>query len=255
MPAPIGAIAERWRALGGEHSFLGAPTSDEMDFSEGGRVNTFQGGVIYWWPDLGAHEVGEMFVHFQGLNCFATSGGIGSDEPYVVMGISVPGQEARSLRSQIFQDVDGGDTRPDQVLLYRGQPKGIQIVSQLLEHDAGEPAHYEEIMKAVASAAGSGVQSLIKLIPQVGPVLGTAAGPILAALNPAIAQVLENLVGLGDDLLGPPVKTVLTPRAMIQMAERPNVSERQVQFKIASELIVSGDGANYKIYFGGVKTP
>jgi uncharacterized protein with LGFP repeats len=40
-------------------SLLGAPTSDEMDVPgiAGGRMNTFQGGAIYWSPATGAHTV------------------------------------------------------------------------------------------------------------------------------------------------------------------------------------------------------
>jgi len=38
-------------------SVLGAPTSDVMDVPgvAGARMNTFEGGVIYWSPDTGAH--------------------------------------------------------------------------------------------------------------------------------------------------------------------------------------------------------
>jgi len=40
-------------------SILGEPTSDEMDVPgvPGARMSTFQGGTIYWSPDVGAHVV------------------------------------------------------------------------------------------------------------------------------------------------------------------------------------------------------
>ena len=96
---------------------------------------------------------------------------------------------------------------------------------------------------------------LIKAIPKVGPVLGFAAGPIFNALTPAIADALTGLFGLGDDLLGPPQTFVMTPRDMIMTAEGVNQTERSVGFKFQSPLIHSGDGADYKIYFGASKAP
>src|SRR5262245_13530108 len=53
-----GEIARKWRALGGESGFLGAPQTDETGTPDGvGRYNHFAGGSIYWTPRTGAHEV------------------------------------------------------------------------------------------------------------------------------------------------------------------------------------------------------
>ena len=57
-PSVIGAIRVKWLALGGPSSFLGQPITDELTPPDGkGRFNHFQGGSIYWTPELGAHEV------------------------------------------------------------------------------------------------------------------------------------------------------------------------------------------------------
>ena len=48
-----GAIRAKWGSLGFERGTLGYPTSDEFNSIDGGRVNTFQHGQIYWWPDMG----------------------------------------------------------------------------------------------------------------------------------------------------------------------------------------------------------
>ncbi|MCB9412117.1 MAG: hypothetical protein H6525_04615 [Actinobacteria bacterium] len=58
-PYPVyGAILSRYQALGMESSILRLPTSAEMNAAvPGSRVNTFQGGRIYWSPATGAHEV------------------------------------------------------------------------------------------------------------------------------------------------------------------------------------------------------
>jgi hypothetical protein len=55
--AVFGAIGDKYQALGGERSFLGAPQTDEADAPHGGRFNRFQNGVIFWHPQTGAHEV------------------------------------------------------------------------------------------------------------------------------------------------------------------------------------------------------
>lgn len=53
----VGAIADRWRALGGANGFLGQPLTDEQVSARGGAYNLFQGGAIYWTSSTGAHAV------------------------------------------------------------------------------------------------------------------------------------------------------------------------------------------------------
>lgn len=56
-----GAILRKWASLGWERSILGYPTSDEARIAGGrGRVNEFQRGKIYWFPETGAYEVYEI---------------------------------------------------------------------------------------------------------------------------------------------------------------------------------------------------
>jgi hypothetical protein len=53
-----GLIRDRWRAMGGEMSILGYPTTNETTTPDGvGRYNHFQKGSIYWTPVTGAHEI------------------------------------------------------------------------------------------------------------------------------------------------------------------------------------------------------
>lgn len=56
--AVVGAIREKWKALGWEQQFAGYPISDELKTPDGvGRYSVFQGASIYWTPRTGAHEV------------------------------------------------------------------------------------------------------------------------------------------------------------------------------------------------------
>ena len=53
-----GQIYEKWLSLGAETGVLGYPFRDESGVPDrSGRYSVFEGGSIYWKPDLGAHEV------------------------------------------------------------------------------------------------------------------------------------------------------------------------------------------------------
>ena len=52
----IGAIRQRWGALGWEQGYLGLPVTDEIRLPRG-AYQLFQGGAVYWSPASGAHAV------------------------------------------------------------------------------------------------------------------------------------------------------------------------------------------------------
>ena len=108
-----GDIKVRWNELGWERSYLGYPTSDEVDFPDGGRVNAFQNGGIYWWPDTGAMDINDVVVHYTGLMCFKETGEIdGTDEPYAIVGVVSPFGSG-AYRSRTYASVDSNTSRPD----------------------------------------------------------------------------------------------------------------------------------------------
>ena len=54
----LGAIANRYEAMGLTESLLGYPTTGDRPVGDGvGRFTRFTGGAIYWTPQLSAHEV------------------------------------------------------------------------------------------------------------------------------------------------------------------------------------------------------
>ena len=58
-----GAIKDKWASLGWENSFLGFPTTDETTTPDGfGRFNFFEGGAIYYHPNLGTYAVPKMIA-------------------------------------------------------------------------------------------------------------------------------------------------------------------------------------------------
>jgi uncharacterized protein with LGFP repeats len=52
-----GAIYDRWAAMGGMNSLLGAPTSPEASAAGSARYVTFDKGAVYWSPDSGAEPL------------------------------------------------------------------------------------------------------------------------------------------------------------------------------------------------------
>jgi uncharacterized protein with LGFP repeats len=52
-----GAIYDRWQAMGGMNSELGAPTTPESPGQGGARYVRFEHGAIYWSPGTGAAPV------------------------------------------------------------------------------------------------------------------------------------------------------------------------------------------------------
>lgn len=58
-----GSIKDKWASLGWENSFLGFPVTDETATPDGfGRFNFFQGGAIYFHPNLGTFAVPKMIA-------------------------------------------------------------------------------------------------------------------------------------------------------------------------------------------------
>lgn len=248
-----GDIRNRWEQLGWETSYLGYPISDEEAFDEGGRISVFQGGQVYWWPDTGAIDLKGVVVHYTGMVCFGETDwdqGSDSDEPYAIFALASP-DGTWTARTRVYDDVDGGEARPDLSELYRGKAGGLVIDTRVMEHDEGNPDVYLDEVKKAVGLASTGVTALVALIPVFGPILSAGVGAGLAAAQPKIAGAVNKALDLGDDTLGTGAVTI-TPRAMVLLAARTgNTTFKGVGYKLESPLI-SGDGASYKVYFGVV---
>ncbi|HET7028055.1 MAG TPA: hypothetical protein VFI28_10240, partial [Candidatus Limnocylindrales bacterium] len=248
-----GDIRRKWESIGWETSYLGYPITDEVDFAEGGRANEFQNGGIYWWPDVGAIDLRDVIVHYTGLYCFGETDwdqASNSDEPYAILAITTP-KVADTKRTQVYQDVDAGEARPDLLELYRGRPYGMNIGTVLMENDFGDPDRYKKQVQDVVMGVHTAGTIALGLIPVVGPIVAAIAGPALGSLMPSIGGALSDAFDWGDDKIGG-ATTTLTAKQMVLLAARTNNSTfNGIGFKAQSDLI-SGLGASYKVYFGVV---
>jgi len=171
-----------------------------------------------------------------------------ADEPYVVMGIVSP-NGSTSTRSQIFTGVDKREARPDNLEIYKGIPGGLGITVLLMEHDDEDPDRYKAALKIAVDKAALGLVELIKMIPDVGPVLSPIAGPIFSAVSPAVVDALNDAIGAADDRIDTQVLALSAKDMVVLAGQAPLLHFEGIDFKIESPLL-SGEGASYKAYFG-----
>lgn len=78
------------------------------------------------------------------------------------------GQQA-TPRTAIYEDVDAGDSREDNIELYRGLPYGLSVTAVLMEHNLADPNKYQETVKLAVDNASEGIAIGLRQIPYVGP--------------------------------------------------------------------------------------
>ncbi len=243
-----GDIRKRWIALKSEKSYLGYPTSDESNCPDNGRVNSFEKGAIFWWSDTGALDINDVIVKYKGLYCFKeTNEWSGSDEPYAIFGVTSI-FATKTFKTKVYGDVDAGETRTDNMELYKGKPNGIGLSIVLMEHDHGSPEKArKEVQKVIQTKHNIGTIAL-GLIPVIGIGIAAIAGPAIQTLVPGTAKVVTDVLGFADDKLGTQILR-FTAKEMILMARNSKTSkQKNIAFKFCTSNFRS-HGGNYKLYF------
>lgn len=246
-----GAIGERYDQLGGPAGWLGFPVRDEEAFPDEGRVSVFDRGSIYWWPDVGAIDLNDVVVHYTGLMCFGETDwdqSSDADEPYVLLNVISPVGNA-STRSRIYDDVDGGDSRPDAIELYRGKPYGMSVNVLLMENDFDDPDRYRPLVEQAVGTAAVGVTTAAAAVPYVGPLLALGVAAALKELSPVIIGAVNDVLDTADDRLGLEVVHLSAKQMVVLSARTPYSDLWGIGWKVETPLM-SADGASYKAYFG-----
>ncbi|WUD70276.1 hypothetical protein OG937_45975 [Streptomyces sp. NBC_00510] len=244
------AIEGHWLAHGGADGPLGNPTNGAQLLvldNEGGRASAYEGGSIYWWPDIGPQTVSKVVVRYRGMNCFhETNRFSGSDEPYFILGYQ--GDTGSGTLNPIqYDDVDAGGSFPYPIAeVYSGNPgKGLLLPAVLMEHDEGDPAHYHTLVAtAVGTAAGLTVAA-VALIVSVGA--GAVAAPLVTAAVPFLIEALDGAIGSAEDFIDQAVLAI-SARQLLTTWQQPLQYERDVEYDLATPLL-SGQGGAYKAYF------
>jgi uncharacterized protein with LGFP repeats len=90
-----GDIYGKWSQLGADLSYLGYPTTDELNNQTGGKYSNFERGTIFWRPDLGAHNVqGSIYTKWSQL---------GADLSYLGYPVSDEGNTATGGKYNNFE--------------------------------------------------------------------------------------------------------------------------------------------------------
>jgi len=244
-----GAIGSKWASLGWEKSWLGFPTSDELPFTQDGRVSVFEHGAIYWWSDTGAIEIGNVSLQYKGLFCFGETDwdrGSSADEPYAIFGVvPAPPYQPSEVITQIYDDVDAGDSRPDIMELYRGLPIGAVVVTRLMESDDGDPNKYREQVKVFTDWLGKKAKEACT--GEVGPTAGKICEVVWKEAKEKLEEWFNDLIGSGDDELGIQHR-IFTAKEMVTLASTPRKNFWGIEYHLESELF-DRDGATYKVYW------
>lgn len=242
-----GAINDKYNQLGGPSSWLGWPTSDEADFVDG-RGSRFQNGAIYWWADIGAFDLADIIVRYTGLFCFGeTNEASASDEPYAILSV-IPTVIDKTLttRTQIYEGVDRGKSREDNIELYRGLPYGLELSTVLMEHDLEDPDKYKETIEKAVEQMSKGAALGLAQIPYVGPFVAPVGEALLKAIGPDLVEGLNNLVGGKDDHIGT-VHMFISAKDMVRLARAGRENLNGILWQLDSPLISDGE-ASYKVY-------
>jgi hypothetical protein len=255
--AIYGDIRKKWAALGWERSYLGYPTSDEQDFSEDGRANSFQHGGIYCWGDVGTIDLRNVAVRYKGLYCLGTTDGFvnaqNDDYPYVIFGITTLGG-VRTIRSRIYDHTKPKQTKIESpaVEIYRGSPYGVNISIVLVEHNrlsSGDPAKVQaSVQDGLIAAHKVGVEAL-KYIPWVGPSLSTLADKNLPRFIPSAANWIASF--FSDRKIGAATIPFSGKRLVLLAARTAEMNDKGIGYKVLSSF--GSHGGSYQVYLDVVQ--
>lgn len=249
-----GEIRKRWTELGYERSYLGYPTTDEIDFPENGRVNGFQNGDIYYWHDTGPIDLKNVRIFYSGLYCVQESvedQSSNSDEPYVVIGVSAP-NNVTTFTTPIYSDVDTNESNLAWMEIYNGKPYGLSLSTVVMENDFGDPNKFRDVLQTILKTNHEIGTAALGVIPLVGPFIAAVVGSVLGELMPKIGDAINNALGTEDDLVGSSTK-ILTARELVMLTRDSIKIEHLIphKFYMNAATLINGrtPAGSYRIYF------
>jgi len=240
------AIQAHWATLPGDGGAIGGAVTDVNRISDGGYCQAFERGLIYWWPDVGAVNVAHIELVYAGMNCFNETKRLsGSDEPYFI--IAHVGDSNSGTSSPVhYQNVDAGGSFPfPSWVVYSGAPgQHLSVTVFGMEQDQGDPAQIQAKIAQALGAVGLAVGTVVSLAAT--PAAGAAVVTVAGALS-AISSVVVPIVASEDDAFGDSTM-MISAKTLVTAYLAPRKTDRSVVYDVSSDMI-SGDGANYKVYF------
>lgn len=187
-------------------------------------------------------------VRYKGLYCREETDGPFSDEIFVTTAVVTTNQgvnfegsvvkHPRNTPDNVYGDVDSGEERSGPVVaLWKGNSDYFSLVVSLWEHDEGDPDAYRaEIEKLVAAGV------------KVAESYNKALGEILKALEESIVDLINWIIGTGDDLLS--TETAVFTREQIEeiAMSQPTLGD-STSVLYHFDTTHKADGATYDVCF------
>lgn len=255
----FGAIGDKYVKSGGPTGWLGWPTAEEQAFAEGGRAVSFQNGGVYYWPDTGAIDFGNVIVRYAGLFAFGeTDNDSGSafdltgkirdgDEPYFVF--SVLGGQAPApivTKTQVYTKVRPKNARPDNLEIYRGPPFGAGITAVLFEEDFGDASKMRDTIEQGVQAAHQAGTGAALAIPVVGVAVAAGLEAGWQEYGDDVKKFIADRFGLEDDNIDTQ-SLFISAKQMILMSQAPRNQEHGISWHVNTKF--SGEGGSWMAYF------
>jgi hypothetical protein len=199
-----------------------------------------------------------VILHYTGFICFGEAdfnAGRGYDTPYAVVGVTGPYIQ-HAVTTRVYDHVNKGNTTEDVIELYRGQPVGLVIAAQLMQHGiAGDSsAEVKAKMEEDMVKGAKWIEDEIKSVVVVGPALADICGPVLEKVAPQIGDTLAGLLGLVDTDLGSDKITLTAKQMVVDTMRVQTRMDGPVPSKVQTALL-SRRGASYKLCFNMIGMP
>lgn len=211
----------------------------------------FEHGTIFWWPDTGAIDMGDVVVRCIGLHAFGEMDWdqlSGDDEIYALFSVLSP-LGAAAMTTAVAGGVDGGETHGYDVELYRGAPSGLLVTSTLMEEDFGGPENYLGDLQDGVDAVMEAGEKALYAIPYFGAVLGVAHDKLVTeSVKRQIAAGIAKTLDLGDDALGIQSASIGQKRMVTTAARSPLMRNWGWSYDFESDLF-SAHGGSWKLLF------
>jgi hypothetical protein len=257
--AQIASIGSLYLLNRGTRGPLGFPIGD-VNFSGDVPFREFAGGIIEC-PDNGPQCEGQwqVSITYLGFHCHEESDwdqSSNSDEPYFVFGVVWGGGGNQTTKTQVYEDVDGGEDRFElMTIMSQSGPPPVGIIVLGAEHDWGTPAEAEAKLR-------DAIKDIEAKLEGAGKTFGAFAGGTAGADSHVMPQWARDIYlgwfvewgvagfGLGDDPIGKATKLIFDYDAALKQWKPIPVKGQFGGNDYNLTLDVKGEKeGNYTLYF------
>ena len=175
-----------------------------------------------------------MAVDYKGLYAFGITDGAGSDEPYMLITVITPDGSQPVMLSELYNDVDSGEPRADDVPIYRGGVQPLSLLIVAMEHDFGNPDEFKGLVDTAvdtakqAAAAGGAYLG--------GPAGGEVARRVAEEAGPYLAKAISGALDTQDDRID--MKTLhLSAKDLVRLTQVPLEDFFGIEWRVDSPCL------------------